>query len=146
MLPRRGIDGMVHIASKVAMKKNTERKIKDARQLKYLVMRPEDMLPNIKPMGFDEPNAPVARFLRLPSGYVANIVPIAGGEMRAVPIPSMPQKTFKGIAAGAKAVPRDQAASHNMPTSSCGLQPKRSAVLPNMSMKEPLPRLHRIRT
>lgn len=102
---------------------------------------PEDRLPNMKPTGFPEPRAPVALFLRLPSGYVANRVPIAGGEIAAVPRPRNPQRTFKAIALGAKAVISETRLRNPIPPRSWILRPRRSAVFPENSINDPLPRL-----
>ena len=117
----------------------------DARQFQYLVASPEDILPSMKPIGFPAPRAPVTLFLLLPSGYVVNSVPIAGGEMTAVPRPRKPQRTFIVVGFGAKAVSNENTVRYTMPHSSCNLRPNRSAVFPKQSMKEPLPRLMAIR-
>lgn len=113
----------------------------EALQLKKWVDSPEDILPSMKPTGFPEPRAPVALFLRLPSGYIANKVPIAGGEIAAVPRPRNPQRTFIAMAVGAKAVISETRLRNAMPARSWILRPRRSAVFPENSINDPLPRL-----
>lgn len=115
--------------------------MKDARQPEYFVAMPADMLPRMKPTGLPDPKAPVTRFRRRPSEYVANNVPIAGADIIAVPNPRMPQRTFMVMGLGAKEVPSEERLRSNMPARSCILRPKRSAVFPKKSMKEPLARL-----
>ena len=92
-------------------------------------------------MGLPAPKAPVALFLRRPSGYAANSIPIAGGDMTAVPSPRNPQSMFIAIGFGAKNVMREKRLRKAMPVTSCILLPKRSAVLPKKSMNDPLARL-----
>ena len=80
-----------------------------------MVATPDDTLPNMKPIGFPVPRAPVALFRLRPSGYVANKVPMAGGETTAVPRPRKPQSTFMAVGFGAKAVASDVALRNAMP-------------------------------
>lgn len=90
----------------------------EALQEKYFVATPEEILPNINPAGFPQPRAPVALFRLRPSGYVANNVPIAGGDITAVPRPRKPQNTFMTIGLGAKAVASDVMLRNPIPPSS----------------------------
>ena len=76
----------------------------EARQLKYFVATPEEMLPITKPSGLPQPNAPVTMFLRLPGGYVVKRIPIEGGAIAAVPSPRRPRRIFKAMPLGAKEV------------------------------------------
>ena len=102
---------------------------------------PADILPRMKPTGLPDPKAPVTRFRRRPLAYVVNNVPIAGGVIIAVPSPRKPQRTFMIMGLGAKEVPSEKRLRSNMPTRSCALRPKRSAIFPKKSLKEPLARL-----
>lgn len=73
------------------------------------------MLPMMKPSGFPEPRAPIALFFLRPSGYVAISIPMAGGEMAAVPRPTKPQSTFMAIGLCAKEVIKDRRLRNAMP-------------------------------
>src|ERR1700684_1632233 len=95
----------------------------------------------MKPIGFPVPRAPVALFRLRPSGYVANKVPMAGGETTAVPRPRKPQSTFMAMGFRTNAVASEVRLRNAMPERSWSLRPKRSAVFPKNSMKEPLARL-----
>src|SRR6187402_763259 len=128
---------MVQTARIVMMKKNTAMTRKDCLQLAYFVAKPEDILPRMNPRGLLAPRAPVTLFLLRPSGYIAKSVPIAGGEITAVPKPRKPQRTLMESAFGAKAVRREKRARDAKPARSWNLRPKRSAILPKKSMNEP---------
>jgi len=80
---------------------------KEALQEKYFVAIPDEKLPSMKPIGFPVPRAPAALFRLRPSGYVANSVPMAGGETIAVPRPRTPQSTHIAMGDATKAVPSD---------------------------------------
>lgn len=138
IFPDAGIRGTVQKASNDMMKKKMATTINAARQLKILVAIPEDILPNIKPIGLPAPKAPVALLRRRPSGYVAKSVPIAGGDIIAVPRPRNPQRTFRAIGLSTKEAIRDIRLRNAMPPRSCAFPPKRSAVFPKNNMNEPL--------
>lgn len=106
---------MVQIANAVMTKKKIAITMNDARQPHILVAIPDDMLPRMKPNGFPAPKAPAALFLLFPSGKVANNVPIAGGEMIAVPNPRKPHRTSIATALGAKAVRSEKNPRQVMP-------------------------------
>jgi len=125
----------------VMTKKKDETTINEVRQLEYFAESPDEILPRTKPTGLPAPSAPVALFLLQPSGYVAKRIPIAGGDIAAVPSPSKPQRTFMIIALGAKAAVKEDIPRNAMPASNCVLRPKLSAVFPKNNMKEPLARL-----
>jgi hypothetical protein len=72
----------------------------------------------MKPRGFPDPKAPVALFRLRPSGYVAKSIPIAGGDMIAVPRPRKPQNTVIAIGVGAKDVTRERRLRKSVPPSS----------------------------
>jgi hypothetical protein len=98
--------GTVQNAMAVMAKKKMATTMNDARQLEYFVATPEEILPSTKPTGLPQPNAPITLFLRRPGGYVVKRIPIAGGEMAAVPSPRNPSRTFKAMPFGAKEVMR----------------------------------------
>ena len=126
------------MARTVMTQKKIAMMMNEARQLNTLVAIPDDILPIMKPTGLPEPRAPVALFNLVPSWYVAKSVPIAGGAMAAVPRPRKPQSTFRATAFGTNAARSEERLRNAMPPRSWILRPRRSAVLPKKSMKEPL--------
>jgi hypothetical protein len=141
--PERISKGIVQNAMIAMAKKNMEMHKKEALQSKILVANPEDMLPSRKPIGFAAPKAPVTKFRRRPSGYAAKRMPMAGGEIAAVPKPRKPHRTFRVIAFGENAVMNEKRLRKAMPVRTWIFRPKRSAVFPKKSMKDPLARLRR---
>jgi hypothetical protein len=132
---------MVKIAAMVMRRKNIEIVMNEARQFHHFVTRPEDTLPRMNPSGLPVPRAPATLFLRRPSGYVANSVPMAGGDTAAVPKPRNPQRMLRAIGLGANAAMSEKRLSAAIPPRSCIFRPKRSAVFPKKSMNEPAPSL-----
>ncbi len=114
-MPVRGIEGTVQTTNVVIIKKNMAITRKELLQLWYLVAKPEDILPNINPIGFPAPSAPVTLFFLRPSGYVASSTPIAGGFIIAVPKPSKPQVMFIAIGLGTKDVTRENRLRSTIP-------------------------------
>jgi len=110
--------GIVHSASKAMKKKKMAIKTKEARHPQNRVANPEDMLPNIAPVGLPDPSTPAAILRRLPSGYVAKRVPIAGGEIIAVPSPKKPHSTFIATELFMKYIMRAKRLKDNMPKTS----------------------------
>jgi len=110
-------------------------------QLEYFVARPVYILPIIKPTGFPAPSTPVTLFRLCPSGYVASNMPVAGGPIIAVPIPRNPQRTSNDVGLGTKDVMSENKPRSVVPRISWILRPKRSAVFPKKSTKDPFVRL-----